>query len=406
MKPRVLMIAYACDPGGTGEHWLGWGWAEQAAQRYAVDLITTPKARQAVESASRPLGITPHFVEGPQWLRTVTERFGGSWSRKWAWQNRVGDLARRLHAEHPFALAHQTTFHSFRVPFLAAGLGVPSVWGPIAGGEHVPPGFDEYLGPARREERLRQFLNGAWRGVPSVARALRQASVLFVSNRSTLEFLPADCRAKARIVPPNALRAEDEQWPQPPERTAGPTDPFRLLYVGNCVATRAIPLVLDALRQVQLSNYEFSVVGGGPALESWKQRTRTLGLEPQVKFTGKVPYAQLESFYKSADVLVFPALRDSGGSALLEAMARYLPVICLDWAGPGEMIDEESGIKIPVTSAAATVQGLGAALQRLQRDPGLRRRLATAARRRAESQFRWAAKRQLLESAYQELIRP
>ena len=43
------------------------------------------------------------------------------------------------------------------------------------------------------------------------------------------------------------------------------------------------------------------------------------------------------------------------GSALLEAMARSVPVICLDWAGPGEMVDANSGVKIPVLNPGETV---------------------------------------------------
>src|SRR6476661_6834089 len=102
MKPRVLMLAYACDPQGTGEHWLGWGWAEQAARNFDVELITTPKARAAIEAASAPLGIKPHFIDAPTAVRSLTERFGGSWWRKWAWQTKAIKLARRLHAESPF----------------------------------------------------------------------------------------------------------------------------------------------------------------------------------------------------------------------------------------------------------------------------------------------------------------
>ena len=86
------MLAYACDPQGTGEHWLGWGWAEQAARSFDVELVTTPKARSAVEKAAAPLGITPHFVEVPSAVRALTERFGGSWWRKWAWQGQVVKL--------------------------------------------------------------------------------------------------------------------------------------------------------------------------------------------------------------------------------------------------------------------------------------------------------------------------
>ncbi|HPC54370.1 MAG TPA: hypothetical protein PLV05_14940, partial [Verrucomicrobiota bacterium] len=135
------MIAYACDPRGSGEHWLGWGWAEQASRSYEVELVTTPKARAAVEESSRAAGIAPHFIDVPEWLRSLADRGWASWSRKLAWQKRVARLARALNREKKLSLVHQTTFHTFRVPFLAAGLGIPSVWGPIAGGEHVPPGF-------------------------------------------------------------------------------------------------------------------------------------------------------------------------------------------------------------------------------------------------------------------------
>ena len=84
-------------------------------------------------------------------------------------------------------------------------------------------------------------------------------------------------------------------------------------------------------------------------------------------------------------------------------MARYLPVLCLDWAGPGEMVDSRSGIKIPVSTPEATVSAFAAALVRLQQQPELRASLATAARARAEALFRWQAKRELLETTYRRL---
>jgi glycosyltransferase involved in cell wall biosynthesis len=398
------MIAYACDPTGSGEHWLGWGWAEQATHSCQVDLVTTPKARAAVEERSRAAGITPHFVNAPGWSRAAAGRGWAGWLRKLAWQRRVVRLAAELHREKQFSLAHQTTFHSFRAPFLAAGLGIPSVWGPIAGGEHVPPGFGRYLGRARFTESSRQAVNRLWLQVPSVKRSLRQAAALFVSNRTTLEFLPAACRPKSQIVPPNALRPEDEQCPRPPARPArADAATFKLLYVGNCVATRAIPIALEALRHSGLTDYEFAIVGAGPAVEDWQRRAAALGLREKVKFIGKVPYAQLPGYYAAADVLVFPALRDSGGSALLEAMARYLPVVCLDWGGPGEMLDSRSGIKIPVSTPRETVSAFAAALVRLRQQPELRASLAGAARARAEALFRWPAKRELLEATYRRL---
>jgi glycosyltransferase involved in cell wall biosynthesis len=127
-------------------------------------------------------------------------------------------------------------------------------------------------------------------------------------------------------------------------------------------------------------------------------------LTPKINFAGKVPYARLADRYREADVLVFPALRDSGGSALLEAMARFVPVVCLDWAGPGEMIDKNSGVKIPVLDPAATVTELGHALAALATDPERRAAIAACARERAQAVFRWQTKRDLLEATYQRLI--
>ena len=392
-RPKILMLAYACNPEGSGEHWLGWGWAEQAAKDYSVHLLTTPNAQAQIEKHAPRLGITPHFVAPP----------GGSrWGRKLKWQKESLRQAQELHAQEKFALVHQTTFHSFRVPFRAAELGIPSVWGPIAGGESVPPGFYSDLGSACFGEAGRRLINRLWLRLPAVQRSLDRANVIFVSNRTTLEFLPAPIHRKCVIVAPNALRPEDERQPEPAVRPAHKE--FELLYVGNCVATRALPLVFAALNHSGLSNVKLTVVGAGPSLANWRAQVRQLQLESIVDFTGQVGRDRLPELYGQAHALVFPALRDSGGSALLEAMARGVPVICLDWAGPGEMVDAASGVKIPVRDREETVAALAAAIARLQALPELRLTLARAARTRALTHFRWQAKAELLHATYQRLL--
>lgn len=400
------MIAYACNPKGGGEHWLGWGWTEQAARAYQIDLITTTNHEEPVRQRAKECGVTAHFVGLPSWFRKLTSHLGGggSWLRKIAWQSRAARLAESLHRKTPFALVHQTTFHTFRVPFASARLPIPSVWGPVAGGEYVPPGFSRYLGSAKYSETSRKFINRLWLQFPPIKKSLRRASAIFVSNRTTLGFLPADVREKCQIVPPNALRPEDENFNPAPAQPKAHDPTLRLIYVGNCVATRAIPIVLDALVKSGLKDYKFSIVGGGPALPDWKKMANRLGLAGKVDFVGKVPYEKLAAYYAAADALVFPALRDSGGSALLEAMSRGLPVICLDWAGPGEMVDAASGIKIPVDNPDQTVQAMAEAFVKLNENRSLGRSLAEAARSRACNLFRWDEKFRLLQTTYERLI--
>ncbi len=406
MKRKVLMIAYACDPKGIGEYWLGWGWVEQAARAYQVELITTLHCPDSVKERADALGVKVHFVGLPSWLRkTVSRLGGGAWLGRIAWQYRAVKLAAQLHASAPFDLVHQTTFHTFRVPFVASRLPIPSVWGPIAGGESIPPGFSRYVGGGQFSEFARTFINKLWLHFPPVKKSLRRASAIFVSNRTTLAFLPAEIQRKCTVVPPNALRPEDENLEPPPPKSRPAGAPLHLLYVGYCVPTRALPLVFEALQASGLTDYRLTVLGEGPSLEGWKQKARELGLDRRVEFTGKVPHAKLLPYYAEADALVFPGLRDSGGSSLLESMSRNLPVICLDWAGPGEMVDEKSGFKIPVDDPAQTVQAMGRAFVQFKQDPQLGERLAQAARQRAQTVFRWDEKFRVLQSTYERLLK-
>lgn len=405
-KNKVLMVAYACNPEGTGEHWLSWGWAERASAKFDVYLIANGNHRAAIERHAPRLSIQPFFVSLPAWYKNLTNRFGnlGSWLRQMAWQSKVARLGRRLHDQHHFALVHQTTFHTFRIPFRLSALGIPSVWGPIAGGEYVPGGFYGYLGSARLSETLRGLVNRPWLLFPPLRGSLRRASAIFVSNHCTLDFLPAWCHGKCLVVPPNALSDEQARTSDVAPRPPGQPRAFHLLFVGYCAPTRAIPLVFEALRQSRLTDYRFFIVGDGPALDFWKREANRWGVADKVEFVGRLPQKQIDPYYRDADVFVFPALRDSGGSGLLEAMSRGVPVVCLDWGGPGEMVDDTSGIKIPVTNPAETVQKFRQALELLHDDAPRRQSLAAAGWKRAHSMFVWDAKERILESTYGRLI--
>lgn len=401
MKPRVAMLSYACDPAGGGEHWLGWGWAETAARFCDVTLFTPPKSRASTAPAAQKARICVQFVDLPRWLRWTSEHLGtaGLWWRKIAWAKKAASVVRsQIEA---FDIVHQTTFHTFRVPFYAASLGKPSVWGPMAGGEMTPPGFDEFLGPSADAERKRVRQNLRWLKWGRVQKSLRDVSCIFASNQTTRDFLPDFTREKTIVVPPNTLRAEDTPRLRDHAGTAGR---LKLIYAGNCVDTRSIPLVLRALES--LSGVELVVAGGGTALDGWRVEAGRLRIKDRVTFTGRIPREQLVQLYASSDALVFPALRDSGGSALLEAMSIGLPVICLDWAGPGEMVDAGSGIKVAVHSPEQTIRDLSAAFVRLRDHPGIAASLAAAAIERVRSHFTWDAKEKILRTTYQRLTGP
>jgi glycosyltransferase involved in cell wall biosynthesis len=398
------MVAYACNPEGGGEHWLGWGWAMAARRNHDVWLITPPNNVEAISKHADAEGIHVSLVAIPRWQKSLCRLLGGagSWLRKYLWQFHALRKARELQKTVSFDLVHQTTFHTFRIPFACSRLDVPSVWGPIAGGESVPVGYDRFLGKDAGKERSRSWVNRLCLWIPGVRSSLSRCAVILVSNRTTIDFLPANDRSRCILMPANAVSPRDAATP--PRAHYAPSTRLELIYVGNCVSRRAMPIVFEALREFKSEEVRLRVVGNGEALETWKQEATRLGVHDRVDFTGGVDADTVRRYYDEADALAFPSLRDSGGSALLEAMTRGLPVICLDWGGPAEMVDEHSGIRLPVTGPDETVAAFVTAIRRLKSEPTWGAQLASAASERALTLYTWEGKGAALDATYNRIL--
>src|SRR5262249_30707892 len=96
--------------------------------------------------------------------------------------------------------------------------------------------------------------------------------------------------------------------------------------------------------------------------------------------------------YADHDVLLFPAMHDSGGMVVLEAMDHGLPVVCLKLGGPATLVNDSCGHAVDPDrkSAAEVVREMGEALIALARSAA-RVPLSKAARLRCRD-FSWPEK--------------
>jgi glycosyltransferase involved in cell wall biosynthesis len=91
------------------------------------------------------------------------------------------------------------------------------------------------------------------------------------------------------------------------------------------------------------------VVGDGPL------RTRYQRQHPNVYFAGLRTGAELASFYRAADVFVFPSTTDTFGMVVTEALACGVPVAAYPVPGPADIITAPAlGVLDHDLSAAAT----------------------------------------------------
>jgi glycosyltransferase involved in cell wall biosynthesis len=142
----------------------------------------------------------------------------------------------------------------------------------------------------------------------------------------------------------------------------------RILTVSRLFPRKGIQFMLDALAGLDLEGWEIIVAGDGPMLPELQAQARRLGLP--VEFTGFLPWEELQHYYATSEIFVFPSLRESFGMVLLEAMAAGCAIIATNDTGIAEVVGE-SGILVPPGDVGA----IRAALARLIAEPDVRAHL-------------------------------
>lgn len=113
----------------------------------------------------------------------------------------------------------------------------------------------------------------------------------------------------------------------PGERKALTTERPIYLYVGRVAVEKNI----EAFLKLDLDGSKW-VVGEGPSRAQLQRRY------PDVRFDGIKTAAELASYYRAADVFVFPSLTDTFGLVMLEALACGTPVAAFPVLGPIDVI--------------------------------------------------------------------
>ncbi|MBN1257457.1 MAG: glycosyltransferase, partial [Planctomycetes bacterium] len=362
---KILLGAHSCSPTGGSEPGIGWHWATLLSQRHEVHVISAGYSRELIAAElTRNPNPNLHFHYLPPLFEVgaAAAGLGLSWLEYALWQRRAYSLAKELHARFNFDLAHQVTLGSWRAPCFFWKLGIPFVWGPIGGGEEIPRSFYYTLGAYGC---LREFLRSLSQKLsfysPAVRATFREAAAILTANDATLAFLPERYREKAQLVFSIGF---DPSTDPPAKRERPPESPIELIWAGMMEPRKGFSLLLEALARLpEPGNFRLAVIGDGPARPLWEERTLELGLVGQVCFLGRRPHAEVQARLRNSDIFVFPSLRDSAGSVVLEAMDAGLPIICLDLGGPGDLATNACAILIRPSNPELVIEDMAAALQ-------------------------------------------
>lgn len=403
------MSAYACEPGKGSEPGVGWNWAVQAARSHEVWVITRRNNRASIEAAMRTTDAPNlHFAyhDLPGWARFWKRGPRGVYLYYLVWQLTAVKRVRALHRQIGFDLGHHLTITSFRFPSFFAWTGIPYIWGPLAGGERPPMRFYPHFGAGPGIKQLLRHLSTLFIRIdPLVRVTANRARMILACTEESLAALPRGARAKAEVVTPTAYDVE----PCAPRATHA-SDQMRLLYSGRLVYWKGMQLGVAALGELARSRpgttltIAATIAKDGAERKALRELAEALGVSDCIHYADGLSRDEALALYADHDVLLFPSLQDSGGTAVLEAMAAGLAVVCLDIGGPALAVTDETGVRVPARAPGQTVRELAAALDRLAADPDLRRRLGEAGRQRVADVLSWERKGALIDELYRRAV--
>jgi glycosyltransferase involved in cell wall biosynthesis len=253
-------------------------------------------------------------------------------------------------------------------PFVADALGIPYV---VAEASHAPKRtYGAWsVGHAAAEAAIRRAdaVIGLNARDSACLRPLLAEPERLVPLRPFLDAAPYGAAAAMRAAHRPAVLAEFALSADMPLLLA-----VAMMRAGDKLASYRV--LAKALARLRDAPWQLLVVGDGSAHDAVAASRAPFGA--RIRYAGERAAEALPALYAAADLLVWPAMREAYGMALLEAQATGLPVIAGRSGGVPEIVrDGETGLLAPEGDDGV----FAACLRVLLADPARRRAMGARA---------------------------
>jgi glycosyltransferase involved in cell wall biosynthesis len=403
---RILLVAPDSNPDGTHGPLIGYSHAEALARLHAVTLVIRRENEEAVRRKKVPFRAIE--VISLPWLDRIH-----AWCFRWIFRNNYAGQALTAF-NYLFCVAFEwRAWRQTRARIVAGEFDVvlrllpvssvlpsplayflrrgpiPFVIGPINGGLPWPKGFrqankeKEWISNMRSFYRFLPFARSTYRDAAAIIAGSSHTYSEFVAYNEKLFFVPGENGINPSVYPS-------------PLRCSQRSDKLELMFVGGLGSIKAVDLALRAAaRLLQKGRARFTIVGDGPERANLEELTRSLGIEKVVSFSGWLRHDEVMKRLGTADVMVFPSIREFGGAVVFEALAMGAVPVVADFGGPGDIVNPRVGFKVSLTNENDVVSQIEKVLAKLARDPDLLEQLRRQGMRYARECLSWGRKAQI-----------
>lgn len=354
-KYKILLSAYACEPNKGSEPEVGWMWAITLSQLgHEVHVVTRLNNKQNIEELinnKKFKNLYFHYFDYPNWIIKLIKKKSNphSYVYFFIWQIGIFFSTRPLIKKKKFDFIQHITFVSLRFPSFLCLYNIPFIFGPVSGGDTIPKQLmKEFSFYSKFKEFIRNLSNRYIQISPLMNLTFLNSKKILVNNAETKKLIPYIYHHKIEEMLAVGMNNNGSHK----IKLDKDNSVFNICFAGNLIELKGILIVLKTFSSLKVKNHniKLTIIGSGPYELKFKKAAIKLQIEKDVNWLGKIERDELLSIFNKSDLLLYPSLRDSGGLVVLEALSQGLPVATLNLGGPGEIINNDCGIKIDVNN--------------------------------------------------------
>ena len=282
-------------------------------------------------------------------------------------------------------------------------VGAPFIWGPVGGSIDLPPAFAALSAREPFIKRLRKLDGVRLRYDPTLRRMLEKSAAIVLTSSAAKHKVPVRYHNKVRIIP--------EDMPANIEDMAtfdianAQKSPY-IFSSGRLVPDKGLEYLILAFRKIAFTtDVDLVITGEGPERSRLESIIMKEGLSSRVRLLGRVSRRDNLGLMGKALFCVYPSLNEAFGAVNIESMAMGMPIICADWGGPAEIVqDGVTGFKVRPESVPKYVSGLAERMAWLLNDGEARKRMGESARKRFRNKFTTAVTARQYVELYKQLV--